>query len=112
MSRIGVACIQEPGIMCERCLSLTSSCLDLLQRGETMSQDPHSVLLDIPLVDDLVFVELALAYKCGDKLDDEKLVQYIHFNLHVNALRIDAMGNLVSSDKLQLLEISLDRRNT
>ena len=57
-------------------------------------------------------VELALAYKCEDKLDDKKLVQYIHFNRHVNSLRIDAMGNLVSPDKFQLLELSLDRRNT
>ena len=57
-------------------------------------------------------VELALAYKCEDKLEDKKLVQYIHFNRHVNALRIDAMGNLVFPDKLQLHEISLDRKHT
>ena len=42
-------------------------------------------------------VELALAYKCEDKLDNKRLVLYIHFNIHVNSLRIDAMGNLVSS---------------
>ena len=37
-------------------------------------------------------VELALAYKCMDKIGNERLVQYIHQNRKANALRIDAMG--------------------
>ena len=50
---------------------------------------PNKSLLSFEI---LKQVELALAYKCTDKIGNERLVQYIHYNRKANALRIDAMG--------------------
>ena len=58
-----------------------------------MLQKPQRDLIKALLsIEILKQVELALAYKCTDKIGNERLVQYIHYNRKANALSIDAMG--------------------